>query len=398
MLLSLFSYSGSDPSPSTAGTFPVRNIGGVAGAVFWGFMLQYFGLASLVAVCAVCVAGRSLLSPSYLRRPLSVALLSSVIGALLLSAVLAYLSSAMLRAWPTPSGMGGLFGYMVREDIAAGLRARGITRYMHVVVFVLLSLTAAASMYFALNLSQDSILRFENFIAGIFRRRAAAQRGRSRIIETLRRVVPRKKAKAPAPSVHAPPPAQGKEERRPARGSSYALPSLGLLDPPRRDRQFAANDEMNEKKARMLENILAEFGVEGRIAGIKTGPVITLFEMEPGRGIKTSRITALAEDIARDMSALSARVAVIPGTNKIGVELPNAHRRTVYIREQFESAAFLSRLAAPPAALKRSSSCTRMFDSCWWAREAAFCARWRCTRSCAKSPTWLCAGVRAAAR
>jgi S-DNA-T family DNA segregation ATPase FtsK/SpoIIIE len=339
MLLSLFTYSHSDPSPSTASTFPVRNVGGTAGAMFWGFMLQYFGLASVVAICAAYTAGRSLISPSYIRRPLSTALLASVMGMLFASMALAYVSSVVLSEWPTPAGLGGLFGYVVRADIVRLVAEHGITRYLHAIVFVLLMLAAMTSMYFALGMTQESILRFENFIARIYskvtRKERPDIRPQSRIVEAFRRLAPKKKARTTQSKK-----SEEKAERSLVRKSRYDLPPLGLLNQPRVDRNFGSNEELNEKKARMLENILTEFGVVGRITSIKTGPVITLFEMEPGRGTKTSRITALAEDIARDMSALSARVAVIPGTNKIGVELPNAHRRTVYIREQLESPAF----------------------------------------------------------
>ncbi|MDR1476630.1 MAG: DNA translocase FtsK 4TM domain-containing protein, partial [Rickettsiales bacterium] len=340
MLFSLFTYSPTDPSPSTASAFPVRNLGGVAGAMFWGFMLQYFGLASVIAVCAAYSAGRSLLSPSYMKRPLSTALLSSVMGMLFASMALAYVSAVALGEWPTPAGLGGLFGYVARADVARFVAERGVTRWLHAVVFVLLLLATMTSLYFALGMTQESILRFENSVARMYyrimRRERSGPRSQSRIVEAFRRLAPKRKAR-PRPQSRK---AEDRAARPTASRSRYALPTLGLLDPPRADRGFGNNDELNEKKARMLENILTEFGVVGRITNIKTGPVITLFELEPGRGTKTSRITALAEDIARDMSALSARVAVIPGTNKIGVELPNARRRTVYIREQLDSPAF----------------------------------------------------------
>ena len=134
----------------------MRNVGGVAGAMFWGFTLQYFGLASVVAVCAVYTAGRSLFSPSSMKRPLSSVLMASVIGMLFASMSLAYVSSG----WPTSAGLGGLFGYVVRTDIARLIAEYGVTRYLHAVVFVLLILAAMTSLYFALGMTQESILKF----------------------------------------------------------------------------------------------------------------------------------------------------------------------------------------------------------------------------------------------
>ncbi|WP_333794490.1 FtsK/SpoIIIE family DNA translocase [Hyphomicrobium sp.] len=106
--------------------------------------------------------------------------------------------------------------------------------------------------------------------------------------------------------------------------------------------------------ARLLEDVLADFGVKGEVRDVKPGPVVTLFELEPARGTKATRIMALADDIARSMSATSARVAVIPGRNVIGIELPNSQRDMVGLREIIESPAFASADGVLPLALGRS--------------------------------------------
>ncbi|HRN85470.1 MAG TPA: DNA translocase FtsK, partial [Hyphomicrobium sp.] len=106
--------------------------------------------------------------------------------------------------------------------------------------------------------------------------------------------------------------------------------------------------------ARLLEDVLADFGVKGEVRDVKPGPVVTLYELEPARGTKATRIMALADDIARSMSAASARVAVIPGRNVIGIELPNARRETVGLRELIESPDFAAAEGALPLTLGRS--------------------------------------------
>jgi S-DNA-T family DNA segregation ATPase FtsK/SpoIIIE len=106
--------------------------------------------------------------------------------------------------------------------------------------------------------------------------------------------------------------------------------------------------------ARLLEDVLADFGIKGEIKDIKPGPVVTLFELEPARGIKSSRIISLAEDIARSMSATAVRVAVVPGRNVIGIELPNTRREIVLLRELFETEAFRSTDARLPLALGKA--------------------------------------------
>jgi len=126
-----------------------------------------------------------------------------------------------------------------------------------------------------------------------------------------------------------------KTPRAPARKSSdkFELPSVSVLTAPKAsDRQPLSKTEL-ETNSRALEGVLSDFGVRGDIVKANPGPVVTLYELEPAPGIKSSRVIGLADDIARSMSALSARVAVVPGRNAIGIELPNAHREKVYLRE-----------------------------------------------------------------
>ena len=118
----------------------------------------------------------------------------------------------------------------------------------------------------------------------------------------------------------------------------YQLPPLSLLsEPPAETGTPAYSDDALEENARLLEAVLGDFGVRGRIVAVRPGPVVTLYELEPAAGVKSSRVISLADDIARSMSAVAARVAVIPGRNVIGIELPNQKRETVYLRELFSA-------------------------------------------------------------
>jgi DNA segregation ATPase FtsK/SpoIIIE, S-DNA-T family len=123
--------------------------------------------------------------------------------------------------------------------------------------------------------------------------------------------------------------------------TSFELPELTLLAEPKKSSRGAdLSQEALEQNARSLEGVLDDFGVKGQIINIRPGPVVTLYELEPAPGIKSSRVISLADDIARSMSALSARVAVVSGRNVIGIELPNSKRETVYLRELLGSEAF----------------------------------------------------------
>jgi len=123
-------------------------------------------------------------------------------------------------------------------------------------------------------------------------------------------------------------------------GDTYEYPPRELLQEPPRTVGFVLTQEQLEQNAGLLESVLEDFGVRGEIIHVRPGPVVTLYEFEPAPGVKSSRVIGLADDIARSMSALSARVAVVPGRNVIGIELPNATRETVYFREMIESQDF----------------------------------------------------------
>lgn len=137
-------------------------------------------------------------------------------------------------------------------------------------------------------------------------------------------VVPSKKAKAEAqPSL------QFEEKPKVA----YELPPLNLLTNPSVVQRHHLSDEALEENARMLENVLDDYGIKGEIVSVRPGPVVTMYELEPAPGLKASRVIGLADDIARSMSAISARVSTVPGRSVIGIELPNENREMCVLRE-----------------------------------------------------------------
>lgn len=125
-----------------------------------------------------------------------------------------------------------------------------------------------------------------------------------------------------------------------AASKGFKLPQLSLLSKGDSAKAVKMSDEALEQNARLLETVLEDFSIKGTIENVRPGPVVTLYELEPAPGIKAQRVIGLADDIARNMSALSARVAVIPGKNLIGIELPNSDREIVYLRELLSSREF----------------------------------------------------------
>ncbi|OWU85521.1 cell division protein FtsK [Oceanicola sp. 22II-s10i] len=150
--------------------------------------------------------------------------------------------------------------------------------------------------------------------------------------EPARRVVQPAMRKAPAPSTRAKAEAQPQLKfEEPA--VQYELPPLNLLMDPSGIKRHHLSDEALEENARMLESVLDDYGVKGEIVSVRPGPVVTMYELEPAPGLKASRVIGLADDIARSMSALSARVSTVPGRSVIGIELPNDNREMVVLRE-----------------------------------------------------------------
>ncbi|MCK0168729.1 DNA translocase FtsK [Jannaschia sp. S6380] len=151
-----------------------------------------------------------------------------------------------------------------------------------------------------------------------------------------RQAISRKVVQAPAKP--AAPSRQARAEAQPTLQfeegtTAYEMPPLGLLTDPDTVERHHLSDEALEENARMLESVLDDYGVKGEIVSVRPGPVVTMYELEPAAGLKASRVIGLADDIARSMSALSARVSTVPGRSVIGIELPNERREKVVLRE-----------------------------------------------------------------
>ena len=161
----------------------------------------------------------------------------------------------------------------------------------------------------------------------------AGSGGRADPGRAIEKATPISRVESPAPA-----PKSGKRVVRESQPSlfernRYSLPAILLLNEPRKQSTTKISEDALEQNARLLEGVLEDFGVKGEIIKVRPGPVVTLYELEPAPGIKSSRVIGLADDVARSMSAVSARIAVVQGRNAIGIELPNQRRETVYLRE-----------------------------------------------------------------
>jgi S-DNA-T family DNA segregation ATPase FtsK/SpoIIIE len=370
--LALATWSVQDPSLSHATDAPVRNLLGHPGAITADLLMQLLGLGSLALLLPIAVWGYRLLG----HRPLSrekLRMLLWLFGAVLAAAF----ASCLPRSahWPLPCGLGGVIGDAALRlpTQLFGVPMVGANRLAAAIVLGIAALFAFAgaagiiwrdtaddddeeeesvedddSAWISLGRLMHAVLSFRARIARLFRRRT--MQATPRPAPPRQRVEPR----FDAPSVQyagdeadetaeeadeAEPRAPRKPRAPKPRRSSggYTLPALELLTQPSKIGRTTVSTEMLQENATALEGVLGDFGVRGEIINARPGPVVTLYELEPAPGIKSSRVISLADDIARSMSALSARVAVVSGRNAIGIELPNPTREKVYLRELLSS-------------------------------------------------------------
>ena len=137
--------------------------------------------------------------------------------------------------------------------------------------------------------------------------------------------------------------------------NGYVLPGLDLLsEVPSERKESKVSDKQINQNRDLLTTTLNDFGINGKIISVNPGPFVTLYELEPAPGVKSSRVISLADDISRSMSSTSARIAVIPGKNSIGIELPNYNKETVYLREILESDIFVNKDDGIPLSLGKN--------------------------------------------
>jgi len=366
-LLALVSYSADDASLNNANLRNATNWLGPLGAVAADLLLQIFGLAALAFLAPLFVWGARALRGKSLKYamwrlvawPLGTITVAAGLGLLpastrlpagdggLIGIAVGGLSTHAAQVWHTPAlswalPLGLLMVGLPLAFLATGLRVMPILRGIMSVPSGAIWLAGLIKRPSFVHRGEDEVddeHEYEDEDEGAYHladdepgavgrgsmaAARLAERQKSRVKRDIRVAQPRRAEKQPALNL--------------ANGE-YQLPSLDLLaeTPPVRD-THTLSDEALEENARMLEAVLSDFGVKGRISAVRPGPVVTLYEFEPAAGVKSSRVVSLSDDVARSMSAVAARIATISGRNVIGIELPNQFRETVYLREMFASA------------------------------------------------------------
>ena len=346
--VALATHSANDPSLTTAAGGPPSNWLGSVGAYASDLLLLFFGLGSILFLPVIAVAGLRMFrlrDPGRLGRGMLLAALGAVLAGVALGLMSGSAVSGLPGGWGGALGLAGAHGVSAAVDLIPNPSIAGP---VHLTVLLLFAVAALVLGYLALGLGDEE----RGWLAGLTRRRERARIAAPRATEirderpapaapprsrpTVAVVEP---SKATAPSAKAPG-RKAAAQTSLALGDNYQMPTLDLLArPPEKGKQPIDRAGL-ERNARLLEAVLDDFKVRGEIVEVRPGPVVTMYELEPASGTKASRVIALADDIARNMSALSARVATIPGRSVIGIELPNPKREAVSLSELIGSQAF----------------------------------------------------------
>lgn len=359
-------YNAADPSLNAAGPGAPQNALGGVGATLADIGVQSLGLGVALAALLMVVLGLSRVTapePDLTRGHIRLRALVGAVGVLALAGALAL--PAPPAAWPLAKGLGGFWGDALLQGLA-GLIAWAHIPLAKLIAGVTLAVGATVALGYGVGLSRRDLRG-----AGEWLQLALQPKPRVALaVKPEKAPKPPKRSKreagipaaaldpapamldddgdddalpSPAPQLKVKAPKhtakESTREQREAQATfdfvqpgGFRLPELSMLAKPKpRASQF--DEGALRQNAQLLESVLAEFGVRGAVDQIRPGPVVTLYELVPAAGVKSARVVALADDIARSMSVAACRVSVVPGRNAIGIELPNARRETVYLRD-----------------------------------------------------------------
>ncbi|MEA1921176.1 MAG: DNA translocase FtsK 4TM domain-containing protein, partial [Pseudomonadota bacterium] len=363
-LLALLSYSPRDPSwnHSVGGVMDIANLGGRIGALVSDLLLQGVGVGALILPLYLVGTFVSLISARQYPP------LSSVGGAFLLIFCTAVWSFLLFPVWiyqGTEVLSGGALGLIVGEFFITLFNPIGTYLLMSVFFALALIVTThisplriaallVAGLLAVGRIFLQALRRFAALFAGLgqrFKAKAAPEREPDSPEKAKKRLKKVKIGRAHAEKPKAPSPNQGSLPFLRERGR-ITLPSLDLLDdPPPRRKKGTDNDSLR-LKSQQLENKLRDYGVVGQVVEVHPGPVVTMYEFQPAAGVKLSKISSLADDLALAMSAMSVRiVAPIPGKAVVGIEIPNLEREDVNFKELLLSSTYQRGQSVLPMAL-----------------------------------------------
>ena len=343
-LISIISYNALDKSLNTISDAPPENILGIPGSYASDIMVQFFGILSIVVPAIFVIFGFYKIIKK-LKAPW-IKLVLILVGLFFLSSLFEKLYEA-----------GGVLGSLALNEIESiiykislGVNVNLLESNIFIYVFFTL-IGVLSSLLITYGLLPSTSPDYSNY-----------NMGAKEIIEEIPEKVTKIKKKKR--TIFQPIIKKEKKVNKTVAEKSlqdhevtngYVLPGLDLLsEVPSERKESKVSDKQINQNRDLLTTTLNDFGINGKIISVNPGPFVTLYELEPAPGVKSSRVISLADDISRSMSSTSARIAVIPGKNSIGIELPNYNKETVYLREILESDIFVSKDDGIPLSLGKN--------------------------------------------
>ncbi len=378
-LVSLLSYNHKDLSLNTfyvsdeqAEPVSPGNFAGFTGAAVSDVAMQGIGPAAIIPAFVMVFWGITVFRKKILPHwKLRLAFL--VISTLAASISLARLPvSGFMEDWLVTPYAGGVAGTLMLNTFA-GFFQGALSGWEYTVIAVLSGVVSLVSLFFAIPVRKsmlsglssaiekfiDLILKVFDHIVSMFKRVSSGRKAYQKSDQDAAKEHSELKTKKVISDIPEPEKSKAQESGNKRQrslklepGFDWELPPPDLLqEPPAEVKKAMPDEDSFRKNASLLQSVLEDFNVFGQIVKIHPGPVVTLYEFEPAPGTKTSRVVSLSDDIARSMAAVSVRVAVIPGRNVIGIELPNKTRLTVFLRELIEAKDYIKSTAKLPLIL-----------------------------------------------
>ncbi len=357
LVLGIFGYNPTDESFNVSNSEKISNFMGRFGSYSADFIVNSFGMAVFVFLIPVMVWGFLLIKHHKILE-FKIRLFAMFLGIVSLSGVFYQTLSAPLEK----INLLGKFSHLLPQNLTALFKSWKLEGYETIAVNSLLVLMSLMSFNLAAGISLKqwgTVIKKIGMavFAGVRGVYALARRliNREDADEIISKPEKNKEKVRKEPVLSATAEDKEKSEDKPVKKepaqvisiagkqkdvNGYQYPDINLLKRPKEKLGLNISEKELNETARKLEAVLEEFGVRGQIVKIRPGPVVTLFELEPAQGTKNSRVISLADDIARSMSAISVRIAVVPGSNTIGIEIPNPKRETVWLRDLLEDVNF----------------------------------------------------------